>query len=137
MTRNAIWIAALIAASIQMAGCKGANEDFAPAILPKTFAFEGKVEPKYVGTWHSTEGHSTVDILKDGALKVETVTQSVAGKSVVNVSGQWLASGDNLMFRYQDKSHRSIVLKYAASVSGNTLVLQQATSRLKTSYHRS
>ena len=136
MTRRALWTVAAIAATVLAGGCKGADDEYAPAFVPKTYAFEGKLEPKYVGAWVSADGSSTLGIVKDGGLKIDTASRSVAGKSLSHVAGQWLASGGTLMFRYTVGSQAPTVLKYSATLSGNTLTLQQADGRAKTTYKR-
>jgi hypothetical protein len=132
------WTIATIAAIVLTVNCKGSSEDdSAPAVLPKSYSFSGKIEPKYVGNWTSIDGNSKMDILKDGGLKIETTSRSVVGKSVVEVSGQWLAGGGSLMFQYLDKSSKPVVLKYSTTLSGKTLILVQAGGHLKTAYKRS
>jgi len=127
---------AAVAATMMIVGCKNADDEFAPAFVPKTYAFEGKVEQKFVGNWSSTDGISKMDIAKDGTLSIDTTTRSMAGKAVTHVSGQWLSSGDSLMFRYSIGTQPQTVLKYKATLSGSTLTLQQEGGKAKVSYKR-
>ena len=136
MNRRSLWMVAGVAATILVAGCKSADDEYAPAFVPKTYPFEGKVDTKYVGAWKSSDGSSTLNIVKDGNLTIETTSRSVAGTSVSHVSGQWLASGDALMFKYSVGSQPPTMLKYTATVSGKALTLQQAGGRMKTTYAR-
>ncbi len=72
-------------------------------------------------------------LTKTGNLTVETISFSLKGKSDTKIPGQWMASGDALLFSYLANS-KQMVLKYSASLSGNTLTLVQGT--IKTVYHR-
>jgi hypothetical protein len=129
-------MAVAFAPVILVAGCKGADDDYAPAVLPKVYPFEGAVDAKYVGTWAATDGSSTMSILKDGKLGIETVSHSMNGKSVGHVSGNWLASGNSLMFKYSVRTQPPTVLKYTATLTGNTLTLQLADAKKKTEYKK-
>lgn len=136
MTRSIIGMVALLATAIHVCGCRGSEDDYAPAVVPRTFAFEGKIEPKYVGNWSSTDGSSTIDIMKGGVLKIETVSRSVAGQSVGHITGKWLVDANNLSFQYVVGAQKPTVLKYSASISGNTLTLQLSGGKMKTTYRR-
>jgi hypothetical protein len=136
MIRKSVWMVALTAAAILFSGCTKSDDEFAPAFVPKTYAFDGNIEPKYVGSWQSSDGASTMQIVKDGSLNIETTARSIAGKSVTSVSGKWLASGDTLKFRYVVGKQEPTVLKYTASLSGNTLTLKLADGKAKTVYSR-
>jgi len=129
-------LAATILPIVAAIGCKGAADDTEPAVVPKAVAFAGKVEPRFAGMWKATAGDDTLDLGKDGALAIESVTNSVAGKSKNRVKGSWLASGEGLVFRYADASGGETTLKYGAKLAGDTLVLQQSGGRLKTTYRR-
>jgi len=136
MSRKSLGMAVALAAAVLVAGCKNADEEEAPAFVPKTYAFEGKLEPTYVGSWNSVDGTSMLDIGKDGSLNIDTTTRSVAGKNTSHVVGKWLASGSTLMFQYTVGTQPTTVLKYTASLSGKSLTLQQADSRVKVKYNR-
>ena len=127
---------AALAAAVASLGCQKADDEYAPAVKPKTFTFEGKVDTHYVGNWGTADGSSNLDIEKDGELKIETVTNSVTGKSVGHISGNWLTEGKSLMFRYSVGSQAPTVLKYTASIAGNVLTLTQDGSSVKTTYKR-
>jgi hypothetical protein len=124
------------AVAIGVTGCKGADDEYAPAVGPKTYPFEGKIDTKYVGAWQSSPPGSKLDILKDGTLKLENVTHSVAGTTVSHVAGTWLSSGNNLMFRYVVGTQEPTVLKYSTTLSKNSLVLVPAGGTAKTTYNR-
>ena len=127
---------AALAVAVLQAGCKNEDDEFAPAVLPKTFVFQGNQDPKYVGKWASSDGMSTLSIVKDGTLSIDTTVRSVAGKSSSHVAGQWLVDGSSLLFKYQTGSQPPTVLKYAATLSGSTLSLLQDGSKARQTYHR-
>ena len=136
MTAKTIWAAPVLIAAVLIAGCKKEDDEFAPAVVPKTYAFEGKVDPKFAGSWESADHSSTMEIEKDGGLKIDTTSNSVVGKSVSHVTGNWLVNGNDLMFRYTVGTQTPTVLKYVATLSGNTLTLKQAEGRQATAYKR-
>lgn len=136
MKPRALWTVAAIAAAVLAAGCKSADDEFAPAFVPKVYPFQGAVQPKFVGTWKTADGSSKLDIVKDGGLKIETVTRSMKGTSIGHVSGKWLADGDTLMFQYTVGSQKPTVLKYTATLAGTSLTLKQVDGRSKTIYKR-
>lgn len=135
MNRRTLGMVAALAATVLGAGCRNADDEFAPAVVPKTYAFEGKVDAKYVGTWSSGDGNSVIDLLKDGTLKIATTTRSMAGKNTSHVNGQWLAQGDALMMHYTVGTQAPTVLKYSATLSDGALSLTPDGSRTKTVYH--
>jgi len=124
---------ALLAAGF---GCKNPDDELAPAFVPKTYNFEGQIDTKFVGTWKTSDGNSTIDLDPKGACKIDTIIHSMSGKTTSRVDGKWLATDGSLMFQYGDASHGTTVLKYNATLKGNTLDLQQAGGRMKTTYHR-
>jgi hypothetical protein len=138
MTSKFQLMVAALAATVGLAGCSGAtDDDSAQAVPSKISVFEGRVDPLFVGTWKSKNGNSTIQLGKDGALNVETISFSPAGKSDVKVSGQWLIKGDSLTLKYTDnKNHQTVLLQYKASLSGNKLKLDQGGGRLTTIYTR-
>ena len=136
MKRMALWMVATAAAAILASGCQKADDEFAPAFVPKTYTFEGKVDPRYAGTWASSDGASSMELVKDGSLKLETTTRSISGKSVSHVSGKWVGTADSLMFQYVVGSQPPTVLKYEASLSGNTLTLHQEGAKAKMAYRK-
>lgn len=136
MTHRPLGMALALASAVLVAGCKNADDEYAPAVLPKVYPFEGKVDTRYVGTWKTADGNSTLDILKDGKLDIETVNFSQNGKSVGHVSGDWLTSGSDLMFKYSIGKQAPTVLKYTATLDGAKLTLQLADSKTKTVYTR-
>ncbi len=127
---------AAFAAAILVAGCKKADDEFAPAFVPKTYTFQGKLDPVYSGTWVASDGSSTLDIQKDGTLKIDSVTRSVAGKSVSHITGKWLVDSTSLMFQYTVGSQPQTVLKYGATVSGSSLTLVQEGAKRKMVYKK-
>lgn len=117
-------------------GCKNPDDELEPAFVPKTYAFEGEIAPKFAGTWVSTDGVSTLDLGKDGTLKIQTLTSSPSGKAKSNVAGKWLASGGNLLLNYKEASGGETTLGYAAALAGEKLTLQQNGGGRKTTYVR-
>lgn len=138
MTVRAVSKAAAPAAAFFLAGCvgAGASDDSGPPLAPNTPVFEGKVDPKFAGTWKTKDGNSSLQLGKDGALKVETISNSQSGKSDVKVSGQWLVKDKHLTLRYSGKSNEPEVIQYTATLSGNSLTLELGRGRLKTTYRR-
>ena len=134
MTFRFLGVAA-VAATI-MFGCKGTDDDLEPAVVPKAVTFEGDVDSKYVGLWKSSDGNSTLDLSKEGVVKIDQKIVAANGKSTSHVEGTWLAKGDDLLFRYPERSGGETTLKYAAKLKGNTLVLGQSGGRLKRTYVR-
>ena len=123
-------------AAMIVVGCKSPDDDLEPAFVPKVHAFEGSVDQKLAGKWVTTDGVSTLEMAKDGALKVQTLRPSPSGKSASNVEGKWLASSGSLLMQYGTPGQGETVLKYDVKVAGDTMTLQQEGGRLKTVYHR-
>lgn len=139
MIRHIKSVVAAVAATTLLGGCKhgdSADDDFAPAILPKVYAFQGKVEAKDAGTWVSADGSSTLVLGKDGSLQIKSVEHSMKGTGENRVSGKWLADGNSLLFQYSQGSGAATTLKYTAMLEGNTLTLSPEGSRKKTIYKR-
>jgi hypothetical protein len=130
-----IWTATALAAAVLSAGCKS-DQEYAQASQPKPVIFDGKVDPKFVGVWKSTNGLSTMDLQKDGSVKIETISNSRNGPNDNKVSGEWRASGSNLLFHYDSKQSGSVILKYSAVLAGKTLTMQQTGMKLKMVYKR-
>lgn len=118
-------------AAILAAGCQGGNaeDEYEPAVVPKSVAFEGKVDAKYAGTWKSADGSSTLALAEDGRLKIESVVNSQNGKSTSKTEGKWLASGNDLLFQYG-----TTTLRNGASFEKGKLILQHG--RMKTVYSK-
>ena len=127
---------AALAAAVASLGCQKADDEYAPEVKPKSYTFEGNIDSKFVGNWGAADGSSELDIEKDGTLKIDTVTNSVSGKSVGHVSGNWLAEGKSLMFRYAVGARTPTVLKYTAAISGSVLTLSKEGSTVKITYKR-
>ncbi len=125
---------ATIAAAVLVSGCQ--TNDETPATGPNSYSFEGKAEPKFVGTWVTADGNSTILLTKDGTMKITSVEHSVKGRTVSVVSGDWAANADSLLFRYASGAGQSVVTKYSDSLQGNLLVLQQPGLKIKTTYRR-
>ncbi len=118
------------------AGCKKADDEDEPAVVPKAVTFEGKVDPSYVGEWKSTDGTSDLHLAKDGTVEIDSTTNSQNGKSTSHIKGMWLVSGERLLFKYAEKSGGDTTLEYNGKPTGNDLTLQQPGGRLKTKYTR-
>ncbi|HEY0866022.1 MAG TPA: hypothetical protein VGE01_01515 [Fimbriimonas sp.] len=131
---------ALLATALVLAGalvgCRNEDAGLEPAFVPKTHVFEGAVDERYVGVWTSTDGVSTLDLAKDGSLKIETLTPTPSGSSKSEVGGKWLASDGNLLFQYGDEKKGMTVLKYNAKLEKDALKLKQDGGRSETAYKR-
>lgn len=119
-----------------LGGCKSEKDELEPAVVPRTVSYQGEVDAKYVGNWKGRAGNSTLLLGKDGSLVIESITNSVNGKSKSHIEGMWLADSGDLLFRYKEKSGDETTLKYKADLKGDQLVLQQQGGRLKTEYVR-
>ena len=141
MREGRLWTAAAIAAAVLpaalLAGCSRESENITQGPKPAAVSFAGKIDPRFVGAWTSTDSNSKIEMLKDGSANLVTITRSPYGKLVDKVSGKWLVSGSDLLFDYSDKAHDMIVVKYGASVSGKSMTLSQAAGRIKTKYKKS
>jgi hypothetical protein len=124
-----------LAGVILLAGCK-TGDDYTQASTPKAVVFEGKLDPRFVGTWKTPGGISTMDLQKDGKLAIETVSESRNGKNDIKVSGQWLKKDSDLLFRYTVQGQGQVLLKYSAKLDGKTLTLQQAGMKVKSVYKK-
>lgn len=122
--------------ALTVVGCKGSDDDLEPAFVPKNHTFEGEVAPNFVGKWKTEDGVSTLDLGRDGVLKVQTVTPSPSGKRTSTVDGQWRVSSGNLLMQYRSESGGSTVLKYAAQLANDSMTLQPEAGKAKKVYHR-
>ncbi len=136
MSPKLVWTVSALAGIVLITGCKGSSDDLAQGSQPKPVVFEGSVDPKYVGVWKGVNGLTTMDLHKDGSMKIETISESRNGKNDLTVTGQWKVSGPNLLFDYSAKGKGSTILKYSAVLAGKTLTLQQKGMRLKMVYKR-
>ncbi len=125
-----------LAVAVPLSGCGKPDDEYAPAVAPKTVAFDGKIDDHYIGNWVETTGESKMGLQKDGALSIETTLNSMKGKSTTYVTGKWLVNGPSLLLEYLDKGGKPMVLKYAAELNGNSLTLKQGNGRLKSTYSR-
>lgn len=131
------WAGAAVVMATAVGGCaKVAPSQDGPAFTPKKYTFAGKVDPKFVGLWVSSDGHSKMTLLKDGSLAIATVVNSVAGKGVSTVKGAWLVNQSSLMFKYAIGKQPTTVLKYGATLNGKVLRLMPAGSHKPEIYHR-
>ena len=139
MKEGRLWVAAAIAAAtlaVFWVGCAGAPDDITQTPKAAAVSVGGKIDLRFVGKWVSTDGNSTIEMIKDGSANLVTVTRSPYGKAVSKVSGKWLTNQGDLLFDYADKTHDMIVVKYGATLSGKSMTLAQAGGRIKTKYHR-
>jgi len=125
---------AALAVTVALVGCKG-SEDDGPAFVPKTYTFQGKADPKFVGNWRSVDKNSGLKLEKDGSATIDAVSHSQMGSSDTKIAGNWLVDGDNLMLQYAQHGNTT-VLKYKANLSGSSLTLQQDGGKSKIVYHK-
>jgi hypothetical protein len=119
--------------SMAVGGCNSSDADeYEPAVVPKSVAFEGTSDAKYVGDWKASDGTSELRLEKDGALKIKTTVSTQSGKSVNEVEGKWLAADGKLRFQYRD-----VTVEYGAELSGSTMTLLQPGGNVKTTYKKS
>lgn len=124
-----VGLAAAVIATAAAVGCKGsADEDDGLAFVPKSVAFEGKVDPRFAGAWTSADGNSALDLDASGTLAISQKVSAANGKSVSQVKGKWLVSGTDLLFQYAEKLGGETTLKNAAQLSGKTLILKHGST---------
>lgn len=124
----------LLTLTFLLSGCRPEDGE-EPAILPKKVTFEGKVDPRFVGTWTTADGGSRLDLAKDGGLMIVAKSRTPKGLSTSEYVGSWLVSGEKLRLRYREPSGQT-TLEYGAKLAGDTLTTQQPGGRLKTTYRR-
>jgi len=122
---------------VMAAGCKPApseTDDTPPK--PAAVAFEGTVDPKFVGTWKTAKETSCLDLRKDGSAQILSAHPSPRGIVKSTLEGSWLVSGGDLLLRYTVPHQTETIVKYPATLSGNKMILVQG-SKSKESYTRS
>ncbi len=117
-------------------GCQSEPDENAGPVR-RAYAFHGKVEPRFVGEWHGNPAPSALSLRKDGSLGIVAVVMSPHGRKSSRLDGSWLVSGTDLFLRYRDAGDKhEVVLKYSATLAGDTLKLVQAGNGVKATYHR-
>lgn len=117
--------------------CAPPADDVEPAVAPKSVAFAGSVDTRFIGVWRSADGGSTLDLGKDGGLKLTQTTRSQNGATTSSFEGRWLADAGKLRLRYADAAKQETTIEYAATFAKGALVLGQPGGRVKTTYRRS
>ncbi len=103
----------------------------------QTNTFEGKVDPKFAGEWHTDPDQSTLNMHDDGSVDIVAVASGPGGSVTNKFKGQWAISGKDLMIKYGPASDgMPVVLKYSAELSGDTLKLVQSGNKVKSTYRR-
>ena len=127
MRAAALCAAALVA--VASLGCKGpADEDDGPSIVPKAVAFEGRVDPAYVGNWKSADGSAGLALDKEGNVTIDQAITAANGRSTSKVRGKWLVSGGDLLLDYPERSGGETTVKYGAKVSARELALKHGST---------
>lgn len=127
---------ATLVATVMVGACVQPEDDAKP-VGPQTVDFQGKPDPKFVGTWKTADARSGLDLAQDGKLTVHVVTASPQGDHSFDLMGDWLVNSDgDLMLQYLDASKSVTKLKYKTKLEGGKLTLAQPNG-LKTIYLRS
>jgi len=131
-------ILAAVAAAILVAALPGCQSPIDEERMPtrQTFDFKGTVDPKFAGDWLATPAPTALAMKKDGTVDIVSVASGPRGKVITKLSGSWLVSGSDFLIKYTENGGSTIVLKYAASLSGDTMTLVQAGNHVKKIYHR-
>jgi hypothetical protein len=124
------------AAVTLLGGCKAEGPDLDDPPQLKAVEFSGKIEPRFVGTWSDSSGHSILRLDKDGALNVINIRGTPSGTSKAQFTGSWLVSGDRLLLQYTVPGRPKATLEFNSALAGDRLTLVQG-NRVKTVYKRS
>ncbi len=117
-----------LTACIAALGCNdGGGDTFEPPVRQEV-AFEGNVDPAYVGKWQNANKTSTVDIRADGTATMKVVA---FGRGESTSDGQWKLAGENLLFKVGDN-----VSRYAVKLDGDKLRMSQKATKLDVEYRR-
>jgi hypothetical protein len=119
------------AALILSSGCQKEEEDTATPHRMEV-AFEGKLDPKYLGSWKAKDG-SSLDLKSDGTMDLVAISQGPTGASKKSLSGHWLSKDGDLLLQYAQGGSLATI-KSAAERTGSTLTLVQAGNHFKTVY---
>jgi hypothetical protein len=119
------------------AGCNPAESSTGEdSLKPQPIAFQGTIDPKFVGNWMATKGGSGLDLQKDGSVVISTTTPGPGGVKHGTIQGKWLVQDRNLLLQYSDGTHPQQTIKYQADLSTGDLALISAAARIKTVYKR-
>lgn len=88
---------------LAITGCGEPEEIVAKPAEAAAAPFEGKVDPKIVGTWKSTDGRSTIVLNADGTTANHAKVPSPKGVQEMNTKGKWLAQEDALLLKDEGK----------------------------------
>jgi hypothetical protein len=127
-------MAVAFAAAVHLCGCKPSTDDDSGPPKPPVVAFTGSADTKFVGNWKSTDGRSGLDMAKDGTVSILAVAATPSGDRKTSLTGSWLFNGTYLLLKYSDKGQAELVIRYTATLSGNTLTLLQVGARKKLVY---
>lgn len=131
------FLPASIALLLIAAGCDpGASESDEGPAKPKVVAFQGEVDPSFVGLWKTAKETSCLDLRKDGTAKIMSAVPTPKGIEKASIDGKWLVSNGNLLLKYTVPNQTETTVKYPATLAGKQLTLDQG-SRSKMVYTRS
>lgn len=119
--------------SVALVGC-GPNEEDAPfePPAPKAIAFEGKIDPAYVGDWSTDSKLSQLTLEESGKASMVNVAP---GRGKSESKGEWKLSDGHLLFKLEGAAE-GMVTRYAAKLDGDRLHLTQKASKLEIDYKR-
>ena len=129
-------VAALcVATASLLQSCQPAEEEDSGPSKPKAVTFEGKVEPKLVGSWLSADGKAGLDLRSDGSAEILASSDSPSGPVKNHLKGSWLTDGDNLLLKYSVAYQPATTIAYPYQLSGKTLTLTSSNGT-KTAYQK-
>jgi hypothetical protein len=134
MIPRAFQMATAVAVAGLLVGCRALVEDDSGPPKPEAVTFQGAVDTKYAGVWTTENKRSTLELGKDGKLKIGVVAASPYGDRTAERLGTWLVNGTDLLLKYSQKDQEDAILRYKATLSGNSLTLVQG--RMKSVYKR-
>ena len=102
-----------------------------PTTQPAAIVFEGQVDPKFVGKWATKDQNSKMELRPDGTATMENVAP---GRGTSKTDGEWKLNGENLLIKLNNSTDH--ISRYATVLKGDTLTLEQKSTRLKVDYLR-
>jgi hypothetical protein len=131
-----IHVVAAAGAATLLCSCQ-VETDVTTGPVRHVYPFQGAVDSKFVGEWHTNPAPAGLSLKKDGSLGIVAVVVSPHGNTSSKLNGLWLVSGSDLLLKYRESGDgQDVVLKYSATLSGNTLKLVQAGNGVKSTYIR-
>jgi hypothetical protein len=110
---------------LTLSGCGDKDEELSEPERP-TVAFEGQVDPAYVGVWKASDGNSAYTLGKSGDMTIKGKASTPKGMKDYTIQGAWRMK-DGLFI---SKDPQGNVTPYKATLKGDRLTLA-LTGRMK------